>query len=97
MKEALELDYLVVSNEKEALLLEASLIFQHKPKYNVMLKESEYYPYVEITKEDFPLVRIVRKRSLGGEYHGPYTNITLLRNLLDYLQQCTSSERVREI
>ena len=87
MKEAVELDYLVVSNEKEALLLEASLIFQHKPKYNVMLKESEYYPYVEITKEDFPLVRIVRKRSLGGEYHGPYTNITLLRNLLDYLQQ----------
>ncbi|WP_448521443.1 excinuclease ABC subunit UvrC [Pseudothermotoga sp.] len=86
-KEALELDYLVVSNEKEALLLEASLIFQHKPKYNVALKESEYYPYVEITKEDFPLVRIVRKRNLEGEYYGPYTNITLLRNLLDYLQQ----------
>lgn len=85
--EAVDLDYLVVSNEKEALLLEASLIFQHKPKYNVMLKESEYYPYVEITREDFPLVRIVRRRSLDGEYYGPYTNITLLRNLLDYLQQ----------
>lgn len=87
LEEAADLDYLVVSSEKEALLLEASLIFEYKPKYNVMLKESEYYPYVEITKEDFPLVRIVRKRTVEGEYYGPYTNITLLRNLLDYLQQ----------
>lgn len=87
VEEATDLDYIVVSNEKEALLLEASLIYQHKPKYNVMLKESEYYPYVEITREEFPLVKIVRKRSLEGEYYGPYQNITLLRNLLDYLQQ----------
>ncbi|MCS7174570.1 excinuclease ABC subunit UvrC [Pseudothermotoga sp.] len=87
IEEAADLDYVIVFSEKEALLLEASLIYQHKPKYNIMLKESEYYPYIEITKEEFPLVRIVRKRSLDGEYYGPYTNITTLRNLLDYLQQ----------
>jgi len=85
--EACELDYTLVSNEREALLLEASLIFEHKPKYNVMLKETEFYPYIEITKEEFPTLRIVRRRLSNGEYYGPYTDVRFVRDLLDFLQQ----------
>ncbi|GAB4309524.1 excinuclease ABC subunit UvrC [Pseudothermotoga elfii] len=87
VNEAEELDYIVVSNEREALLLEANLIFNHKPKYNVMLKDAEFYPYIKITKELFPAVQIVRRRSTGGEYFGPYTDVKFVKDLIDCLQQ----------
>ncbi|MGB9820968.1 MAG: excinuclease ABC subunit UvrC [Pseudothermotoga sp.] len=87
VQEACHLDYIVVSNEREALLLEASLIFEHKPKYNVMLKDAEFYPYIEITQDDFPTVRIVRRRTQDGLYFGPFTDVKFVRDLIDFLQQ----------
>lgn len=87
IQEATWLDFIVVSNEKEALLLEASLIFEHKPKYNVMLKDTEFYPYIEITNEIFPTIKIVRRRTQTGLYFGPYTDMKFVKNLVDFLQQ----------
>ncbi len=87
VQEASELDFIVVSNEKEALLLEANLIFEHKPKYNVMLKDTEFYPYIEITNEVYPTIKIVRRRAQNGMYFGPYTDMRFVRNLVDFLQQ----------
>ncbi len=87
IRESSNLDFIVVSNEKEALLLEANLIFQHKPKYNVMLKDTEFYPYIEITQETYPTVRIVRRRTQEGLYFGPYTDVKFVRDLVDFLQQ----------
>lgn len=87
IQEATWLDFIVVANEKEALLLEASLIFEHKPKYNVMLKDTEFYPYIEITNEIFPTIKIVRRRTQNGLYFGPYTDMKFVKNLVDFLQQ----------
>ena len=87
IQEASGIDFIVVSNEREALLLEASLIFEHKPKYNVLLKDTEFYPYIEITQETFPTVRIVRRRSQDGLYFGPYTDMKFVKGLVDFLQQ----------
>lgn len=88
LSEATDIDFTIVSNEREALLLEASLIFEHKPKYNVLLKNAEYYPYVEITADKYPTVRISRKRSrTNSKYFGPYTSVGFIKNLIEFLQQ----------
>ncbi|MFN3284510.1 MAG: GIY-YIG nuclease family protein, partial [Pseudothermotoga sp.] len=87
VQEASQLDFIVVSNEKEALLLEANLILEHKPKYNVMLKDTEFYPYIEITNDVFPTIKVVRRRTQDGLYFGPYTDVRFVRNLVDFLQQ----------
>jgi len=81
--EADELDYIVVNSEKEALLLEANLIFKEKPVYNVMLKETKWYPYIFISNERYPTVKVVREKNEIGEYYGPYTDIGFVRKLLN--------------
>ncbi len=87
ISEAVDLDFTIVENEREALLLEASLIYQYKPKYNVMLKDSQHYPYIEITLEKFPAVKVTRIRRDNAEYFGPYTDVAFVRGLVDFLQQ----------
>jgi len=82
-----DLEFIVVPTEKEALLLEANLIYQHKPKFNVLLKDSKRYPYIFISDDEFPYISITRIRDRKGFYYGPYTSITLVRNLLDLLQR----------
>lgn len=54
------LEYIITDSEKEALILEANLIKKHRPKYNIRLKDDKRYPYVKITKEDFPRLIITR-------------------------------------
>lgn len=83
VNEADELDYIVVNSEKEALLLEANLIFKEKPVYNAMLKETRWYPYIFISNEKFPTIKIVREKKEEGEYYGPYTDIGFVRRLLN--------------
>lgn len=82
-----DLEFIVVPTEKEALLLEANMIYQHKPKFNVLLKDSKRYPYIFISDDEFPYVFITRIRDKKGIYYGPYTSIVLVRNLLDLLQK----------
>lgn len=87
VEESNSLEVIIVKNEKEALLLEATLIFKHKPKYNIMLKEGERYPYIRISDDEYPYVEVTRSRKSSGIFFGPFTNITFTRLLLEILQK----------
>ena len=74
----------VVPTEIDALLLENSLIKEFKPKYNINLKDDKTFPSIKITNERFPKVYSVRKTVKDGStYYGPYTNIKLMRIVLE--------------
>ena len=74
MREAVDLDYILVANEHEALALENNLIKQRKPRFNILLRDDKTYPYVKLTlNERFPKVFVTRRlRKDGGAYYGPY-------------------------
>lgn len=78
------LDYIVTSSEDEAFILEASLIKEHQPKYNVLLKDDKRYPFVKITlSEPFPRIFVTREIVKdGSRYFGPYTDVRALRRTL---------------
>ncbi|MCK5111001.1 MAG: excinuclease ABC subunit UvrC [Arcobacteraceae bacterium] len=76
ISEVAQLDYIVVNNENDALILENSLIKQLKPKYNILLRDDKTYPYIYIDySEDFPRLEITRKvlKGAGIKYFGPYS------------------------
>jgi len=83
------LEFVRTGSVAEAFLLENNLIKQHKPRYNIRLKDDKSYPYVKVTLgEDFP--RIIRTRSLGdrsARYFGPYANAKSVDQTLDLLQK----------
>ncbi|MGI2905925.1 excinuclease ABC subunit UvrC [Tolypothrix sp. VBCCA 56010] len=86
VKQVTEIEFLVTDTEAEALALEANLIKQHQPYFNVLLKDDKKYPYVCITwSEEYPRIFITRKRKSGNEkdkFYGPYTDSHLLREIL---------------
>lgn len=78
-----DIRYIVVNSEADALLLENSLIKQHKPRYNVLLKDDKTYPSICVTREYFPKIFKTRKINKEyGRYFGPYTNAGALNALL---------------
>jgi len=87
MKKIADVDVIVTDTETEALILENTLIKEHRPKYNVLLKDDKSYPYIRITKEEYPRVfktrRVIRD---GSRYYGPYTDGTYLFYLLKTLR-----------
>jgi len=88
MKNAFDLEWIVVENEVEALLTEANLIKKHRPKYNVLMKDDKSYPYIQITKEPFPQVLLTRKiKKDGSKYYGPYTDSRRLRTILKVMHK----------
>tara|TARA_A100001011_G_scaffold399762_1_gene510061 strand:+ start:545 stop:2338 length:1794 start_codon:yes stop_codon:yes gene_type:complete len=83
-------DYLIVSNEVEALITEANMIKEYKPKYNICLKDDKTFPYIVITKDSYPKVEIIRKKNLendGNVYFGPYTDVKYLRTVIKALHK----------
>ncbi|HVC48124.1 MAG TPA: excinuclease ABC subunit UvrC [Terracidiphilus sp.] len=74
MREAVDLDYILVANEHEALALENNLIKQRKPRFNILLRDDKTYPYVKLTLADrYPKVFVTRRlRKDGSAYFGPY-------------------------
>jgi excinuclease ABC subunit C len=86
VKQITDIEFIVTDTESEALALEANLIKQHQPYFNVLLKDDKKYPYVIITwSEDYPRIFITRKRQIGKEkdkFYGPYTDSHLLREIL---------------
>ncbi|MBW4666202.1 MAG: excinuclease ABC subunit UvrC [Cyanomargarita calcarea GSE-NOS-MK-12-04C] len=86
VKQVTEIEFIVTDTEAEALALEANLIKQHLPYFNVLLKDDKKYPYVCITwSEEYPRIFITRKRRTGKEkdkFYGPYTDSHLLREIL---------------
>ena len=77
-----DVELTVTDNEIEALILEANLIKQLKPRYNVLLKDDKSYPYIAITKEPFPRIYVTRRKTPGSRYFGPYTDVKSMRNAL---------------
>ncbi|MDO5461416.1 MAG: excinuclease ABC subunit UvrC [Bacteroidales bacterium] len=83
-----DIRYIVVNSEADALLLENNLIKQHKPRYNVLLKDDKTYPSIVITNDYFPKVFKTRKIVKGsGQYFGPYTNSGALNALLSLIKE----------
>ncbi len=84
-----DLDLMVTDSEVEALILEANLIREHKPRYNVMLKDDKHFPYIKITtNEPFPRVLVVRRiEKDGAAYFGPYTSSKYMRRTVAFLTQ----------
>jgi len=84
----MDLDYITTSSSAEALIYEARLIKEKKPKYNIELKDDKSYPYLKLMlKEDFPRLLIARgKKPDGALYYGPYTNALLLRKALSVIR-----------
>ena len=89
LRKAVDLEYLITSTEKEALLLEASLIKRHRPRYNVILRDNKNYPAVRIDPRDpFPRLEIVRRfQKDGALYFGPYPSAHSVRETLKLLNQ----------
>ena len=82
-----KIDVLETPTEAEALLLEASLVKESLPKYNKMLRDDKSYPYLKISGEEYPRLLITRNRkSDGGRYFGPYTDVRLLRKAVKILR-----------
>jgi len=82
------IETLVVDSELEALVLECNLIKEHRPPYNVRLRDDKSYPYIVVTKEPFPRVLFTRKvRQDGSKYFGPYTSAFQVRDTLDLLHK----------
>ncbi len=76
LSRAVDLEWIVTDNELEALILEANLVRQHKPRYNVELRDDKHYPYIKITDEPFPRITIARRKGRDGLYFGPYADRT---------------------
>ena len=76
VKNIAEFEYIVTDSEMEALILECNLIKKYSPKYNILLKDDKFYPFIKITtKDDFPRVFVTRNFAKdGSKYFGPYTN-----------------------
>ncbi len=79
-----DFDYIVCDSEFEALILECSMIKQHQPKYNILLKDDKGYSYIRITKEEWPRIQAVKARAEdGATYLGPYNSFFVVRNTVD--------------
>ncbi|MCL5289757.1 MAG: excinuclease ABC subunit UvrC [Bacillota bacterium] len=89
LRRAADLDYIVTDSEMEALILENNLIKEHRPKYNVLLKDDKTYPYIKVTvQERFPRVHITRRVVKdGARYFGPFTHVGAVNETLRLLKK----------
>lgn len=83
------LDTIVVGSEAEALILEANLIKEHQPRFNLQLRDDKKYPYIKVTtQETFPRVFVTREvRNDGSRYFGPFTSVGPLRQALEVIKR----------
>ena len=88
-EKAADLEYIVTDSEVEALILECNLIKEHRPRYNVVLKDDKTYPYIKVTMgEDFPRVHITRRVQKDGSlYYGPYTQVGAVHETIDLIRR----------
>jgi len=89
VEQAADVDYLVTTNEKEALILEDNLIKEHHPRYNVKLRDDKNYPCLRLSlEEEFPVLSFARRiRKDGALYFGPYPSARSLRETLKFIRQ----------
>jgi excinuclease ABC subunit C len=89
VREAVDVDYIVVANNKEALALENNLIKLKQPRFNILLRDDKTYPYVKLTLgERYPRVYVTRRlRKDGSEYYGPYFPTSLAYRIVDLIHR----------
>ncbi len=89
LREAVDVDYIVVANNKEALALENNLIKQKKPRFNILLRDDKTYPYIKLTlAERYPRVYVTRRlRKDGSVYYGPYFPGNLAYRIVDLVHR----------
>jgi excinuclease ABC subunit C len=89
MQQVRELDTIVVPTEAHALILEANLIKEYKPRFNIALRDDKSYPYIKVTiHEPFPRVWVTRRvQNDGSRYFGPYTDVGAMRRALDVVKR----------
>lgn len=84
-----EFEYIVTDSEMEALILECNLIKKYRPKYNILLKDDKYYPFIKVTtNEEFPRVFVTRTYAKdGNKYFGPYTDAGAVYETIDLIKK----------
>ena len=88
VNEVVDIEHIITSNEKESLILEINLIKKHRPKYNVMFMDDKFYPYICITKEKQPRLKVTRNtKNKNATYFGPYPNSTAAWDTLNLLNK----------
>ncbi|MES2176477.1 MAG: excinuclease ABC subunit UvrC [Gemmatimonadota bacterium] len=89
MQQVRALDTIVVPSEAHALILEANLIKEYKPRFNIALRDDKSYPYIKVTvQEPFPRVWVTRRLvNDGARYFGPYTDVGIMRRSLEVVKR----------
>ncbi|MBR9990718.1 MAG: excinuclease ABC subunit UvrC [Gemmatimonadetes bacterium] len=89
LRRVADIDTIVVGSEAEALLLEANLIKEHRPRFNIQLRDDKRYPYIKVTlQESFPRVYVTRRLDNdGARYFGPYTEVGSMRQALEVVKR----------
>ena len=89
VKNIAEFEYIITDTEMEALILECNLIKKYSPKYNIVLKDDKFYPFIKITiNDDYPRVFVTRKYAKdGSKYFGPYTNGTAVYETINLINK----------
>ena len=85
-----DFEYIVTSSELESLILEITLIKKYNPKYNILLKDDKSYPYIELTKEKYPKLKVIRnikRKNNKTNLFGPYPNVYAARHTVDMLNR----------
>jgi len=90
VNDIVDFEYIVTSSELESLILEITLIKKYNPKYNILLKDDKSYPYIELTNEKYPRLRIVRninRKKHKSHLYGPYPNVTAARKTVNMINR----------
>ena len=94
VSEIVDFEYIVVSSEVESLILENNLIKKYDPKYNILLRDDKSYPYIELTDDLVPTLKVVRninRKKNKKNLYGPYPNVTAARGTVNLLHNLVSS------
>lgn len=87
VRNIVDMRFIVVATEEDALHLENAMIKQYQPHYNVLLKDDKSYPWIVITKELYPRVFMTRDKDLDAKYYGPYSNVQAAKTILDLIRE----------
>lgn len=87
VRNIVDMRFIVVATEEDALHLENAMIKQYQPHYNVLLKDDKSYPWIVVTKELYPRVFMTRDKSIDGRYYGPYSNVQAAKVVLDLIRE----------
>lgn len=85
-----DFEYIVTSTELESLILEITLIKKYNPKYNILLKDDKSYPYIELTNDDYPTLKIIRntkRKKIKSNLFGPFPNVGAARKTVDIINR----------